>query len=112
MLVYIVRTGFARRHGGQRSINMNIGEMIMTGEDRSTRRKICSSATLTTIKFTWTDVGFNPGLRGERLATNRLCHGTALIGISYPSQQCVCVCAYIYIYIYIYMHVISILTYP
>jgi hypothetical protein len=53
---------------------------------------------LTTIKFTWTDVGFNPGFRGEMLTTNRLCHCTALIGISYPSQQyiyiymCVCVC--------------------
>lgn len=44
------------------------------------------------IKFTWTDVGFNPAVRGERVATNRLCHGTALIGISYPSQQYMCVC--------------------
>jgi hypothetical protein len=26
---------------------------------------------------TWTDLGSNPGLRGERPSTNRLSHGTA-----------------------------------
>ena len=76
----------------------------MRGEVRSTRRKICSSATLMTIKFTWNDVGFNPDLRGESLSTNRLCHGTALIGISYPSQQ------YMYMCVCVRVCVISILT--
>jgi hypothetical protein len=30
-----------------------------------------------TLCPTWTDLGANPGLRGDRLATNRLNHGTA-----------------------------------
>jgi hypothetical protein len=41
------------------------------GENRSTRRKTCPSATLSTTNPTWTGPGSNPGLRGERTATNR-----------------------------------------
>jgi hypothetical protein len=37
------------------------------------------SATLSTTNPTWIDPAANPGLRGERPATNRLSHGTALI---------------------------------
>ena len=44
------------------------------GETRSTRRKTCPSATLSTTN---PDPGSNPGLRGERPATNRQSHGTA-----------------------------------
>jgi hypothetical protein len=33
---------------------------------------------LSTTNPTWTDPGSNPGLRGERPATNRLSHATAL----------------------------------
>jgi hypothetical protein len=51
--------------------------MKLTGENRSTRVKTCPSATLSTTNPTSTDPGSNPGLRGERLATNRLNHGTA-----------------------------------
>jgi hypothetical protein len=51
--------------------------MKLTGENRSTRGKICPSAPLSTTDPTWTDPGSNPGLRGERPATNRLNHGTA-----------------------------------
>jgi hypothetical protein len=47
--------------------------MKMTGENRSTRGKICPIATLSTTNPTWTD----PGLRVERPATNCLNHGTA-----------------------------------
>jgi hypothetical protein len=36
------------------------------------------SATLSTTNPIWIDPGANPGLRGERPATNRLGHGTAL----------------------------------
>jgi hypothetical protein len=43
----------------------------------TTRRKTCLRATLPTTNLTWTDPGSNPGLRGERPATNRLSHGTA-----------------------------------
>ena len=48
--------------------------MKLTGENRNTRGKTCPSATLSTTNPTWTD----PGLRGERPATNRLSHGTAI----------------------------------
>jgi hypothetical protein len=52
--------------------------MKLTGENRSTREKTCPSATLSTTNPTWTDLRSNPGLRGEKPATNRLSHGTAL----------------------------------
>jgi hypothetical protein len=52
-------------------------EWKLTGENRSTRRKTCPSATLSTTNPTWTDPGSNPSLRGGRPATNRLNHGTA-----------------------------------
>jgi hypothetical protein len=52
--------------------------MKLTGKKRSTRRKICPSATLSTTNPTWTDPGTNPGLRGGRPAANRLSHGTSL----------------------------------
>jgi hypothetical protein len=48
------------------------GGMILTGENRRTRRKTCPSATLPTTNPTWIDQGANPGLRGERPATNDL----------------------------------------
>jgi hypothetical protein len=51
--------------------------MKLIGENRSTRRETCPSATLSTINPTWTDPGSSPGIRGERPATNRLSHGTA-----------------------------------
>jgi hypothetical protein len=51
--------------------------MKLTGDNRSTRGKTCPSATLSTTNPTWTNPGSNPGLRGERPATNRLSHGTA-----------------------------------
>jgi hypothetical protein len=54
---------------------------ILRGENRRTRRKTCHSATLSTINPTWIDPGANPGLRGERPATNNLSHGTALISL-------------------------------
>jgi hypothetical protein len=45
--------------------------MKLTGENRSTRGgKTCPSATLPTTNLTWTDPGSNPGLCGERPATN------------------------------------------
>jgi hypothetical protein len=53
------------------------GGMILTGENRRTRRKTCPSVTLSTTNPTWIDPGANRGLRGERPATNDLNHGTA-----------------------------------
>jgi hypothetical protein len=39
----------------------------------------CTSATLSTTNPTWIDPGMNPGLRGDRPATNDLSHGTAMV---------------------------------
>jgi hypothetical protein len=58
------------------------GGMILTGENRRTQRKTCPIATLSTTNPTWIDPGANPGLRGERPATNDLSHGTAVIRVS------------------------------
>jgi hypothetical protein len=41
--------------------------------------KTCPSATLSATNPTWIDPGPNPGLRGERPATNDLNHGTASV---------------------------------
>jgi len=38
----------------------------MRGENRSTRRNTCPSATLSTIYLTWTDLESNGGLLGKR----------------------------------------------
>jgi hypothetical protein len=54
------------------------GGMILTGENHRTRRKTCPSATLSTTNPTWIDPGVNPGLRGERPATDDLSHGTVI----------------------------------
>jgi hypothetical protein len=51
--------------------------MILTEENRRTWRKTCPSATLSTTNSTWIDPSANPGLSGERKATNPLSHSTA-----------------------------------
>ena len=48
------------------------GGIILTWENRSTRRETCLSATLFSIRLRGTGLGLNPGLRGERASTNRL----------------------------------------
>jgi hypothetical protein len=53
----------------------------LTGENRRTRRKTCPSATLSTTNPAWIDPVANPGLRGERPATNDLSHVTALVRV-------------------------------
>jgi hypothetical protein len=66
------------------------GGMILTGENRRTRRKTCPSDTLSTTNPTRIDPGANPGLRGERPATNDLshdtsdCHYSACYQLSFP----------------------------
>jgi hypothetical protein len=42
------------------------GGIILTGGNLRTRRKICLSATFSTINPTWTDRGVKAGLRVER----------------------------------------------
>ena len=46
--------------------------MILTRENRSARSKPSPSARLSATNVTWIDLGSNPGLRDERLTTNRL----------------------------------------
>jgi hypothetical protein len=58
------------------SILMEHLGMKLTGKNRGTRRKTCPSATLSTTNPTCTDPGLNPGLRGERPATNRVSQTT------------------------------------
>jgi hypothetical protein len=65
--------------------------MKLTGENQSTREKICPSATLSTTNPTWTDLGSKLGLRVGRPATYRLSHGC------FPVMYMPAV--YIYIYI-------------
>jgi hypothetical protein len=48
------------------------------GKPKYSGGKPCPNATLYTTNPTRTDPGSNPSLRGERPATNRLSHGTAL----------------------------------
>jgi hypothetical protein len=53
------------------------GKMILTAENRSTRRDTCHSATLSTINPVWTDPEANPGHRDERPASNCLSNDKA-----------------------------------
>jgi hypothetical protein len=51
-------------------------------ENRITPKKICPSATLSTINPAWNNPGTNSDLRDERPANNRLIHGTVLLTYS------------------------------
>jgi hypothetical protein len=55
--------------------------MKLAGENRSTQGK-----NLFTINHTRTEPGSNPGLRGDRPASNCLSHGTALLVVPYDSM--------------------------
>jgi hypothetical protein len=59
--------------------------------NRSTGRDTCPSATLSITDSTWTGLGANPGLGGEKPATNRLSHGTALNRIILKDITVACV---------------------
>jgi hypothetical protein len=45
-----------------------------SGKPNYRKKNACPSATLSTITLTWTGLGWNPGLRFEGLATNRVNH--------------------------------------
>jgi hypothetical protein len=53
------------------------GGMILTGENRSTRRRTCRSATSSTTNPMRTGVGLKPDIRDDMPVTNHLSHGTA-----------------------------------
>ena len=60
---------------------MKIDDLIMTGENRNTRKKACRSETLSTANPVLTGLGSNLGLHGEISAPNRLHHGTARLSV-------------------------------
>jgi len=49
--------------------------MMLTGENQSTQRKACPTATMSTSGFTLIGLGSNPGFLSQRLGVNCLCHG-------------------------------------
>jgi hypothetical protein len=56
--------------------NIWVWRATVEWETRRTRRKTCPSATMSTINSTWNGAGANPGLCGERPASNHLSHDT------------------------------------
>jgi len=68
----------------------SIGGIIFIGDNRSSRRKACLSAALSTTVFAWSGLRSIPGLCGERPATNRLSHGTALCSWQYYYKFACC----------------------
>jgi hypothetical protein len=72
--------------------------MKLRGQNRSTRGRNLI-ATLSTTNPTWTDPGSNPGLRGERPATNRLSHGTASVSMLCHLNPRICTLLLLYMYI-------------
>jgi hypothetical protein len=60
-------------------------EWYIDRENRRTRRQTCPSATLSATNPTWIDLGANPGLRGEKPATNDLSHGTTTVTLTRAS---------------------------
>jgi len=71
---------FARCPSGESSVYVKISmEHLWNDTDRgnrSTDRRSCHSATLSTTYFIGTGLGSNPRLQGERPAPNHLSHGT------------------------------------
>jgi hypothetical protein len=63
-------------HGAMIHVYGAMVEWYWQGKTKELGRKTCPSATLSTTNPTWIDPGANPGLHGERPATNRLSHGT------------------------------------
>jgi hypothetical protein len=73
--------GFALCPSGNGNVQMMSVEQWRNDADRgkrSTGRKTCYSATLSTTSLTWTDLGRNPEPHDERPPTDRLSHGKAL----------------------------------
>jgi hypothetical protein len=56
--------------------------IVLTGENRRTRRETCPSSTLSTTSPISTDPGANPWFHGERPTSNRLSHGTAEVAFT------------------------------
>jgi hypothetical protein len=53
--------------------------IILKAWNWNTRKKTCTSANLSITNPTWTDPGWNHGLRYDRPTTNRLSHGKAML---------------------------------
>jgi hypothetical protein len=66
------------------------GGMTLSGENRRTRLKTCPITSLSTANPTWTDLGANLGLRGEKPATNRLSYGRPFSAINFQQYTLSC----------------------
>ena len=64
----------------------SIGGTKLAGENRSSRRETLPSATLAIKDNTGTDLGWNPGLRGERLSTTRLSYDGSLLWLKHKHK--------------------------
>jgi hypothetical protein len=61
------------------------GAMLVTGENRRTRRKTCPSDIISTANPTWTEMGWKKCLRRDRLTTNSLQNDTKLHRVTSPN---------------------------
>ena len=68
------------------------GGMIQTGDGGSTLRNTCCSVNLANTYPTWTGLGMNLDLNGDRTAPEHLIHGTDIINQLCYVCACVCVC--------------------
>jgi hypothetical protein len=68
------------------------GGMILTGVDGSILRNTCCNVTPGTTYPTWTGLGMNVDLNGDRPATKHLSNGTDIINQLWHVCVCVCVC--------------------
>jgi hypothetical protein len=71
------------------SMNMSMEHWwtILTGENRNTRRKTCPRVTFSTKSFTWTGLGLNPGLQGERPAFEGKKYSTLYLKIKFAPHR-------------------------
>lgn len=69
-----------------------IGVMTLTGENQFTRRKTGLNAILSIINLTWTVPEHNPGLHGQKPATNLLSHARSLPGLPFRCPKTVFLC--------------------
>jgi hypothetical protein len=81
----------------QVTYGMESHDGMMTGENQRTWRKTCPSATMSTIKPTWTD----PGLCSERPTTNRLSHAT----VKFLGYRKVCNFVSQHYFLYCFFHI-------
>jgi hypothetical protein len=66
----------------------SIGEMLLTGEGRSTMKKTCPNATLSTTNPTRIALRPKPDIRGDKTGSSRLNRGYFLKSINVKNASC------------------------